>query len=289
MKMPQTKTETENIKVIDALNKNKDTKAEKNSVLFYVLTIITALLVVVLIIGGAFFFAIKNNVNGMADTMGDSVANVPVLKWALPAKPEPDDEKNMTEEQVRQKFTQIKGEKELLEKQLSDVTAQLDTLNKQIAAKETDSSLLLQQKDTLEKEKLQLAADNASLKKDLDGISATIAKGDTTEFKSYFEKINTAIAADIYSEILAEEKISDDVKKYCSIYEEMDAAAVSTILEQMGNSKMDLIIEIMKNLKKDTTAEILTEMTPEFAAKVSEQLAKEYNVGAVAKNTTATK
>jgi len=261
---------------------DKNSTASKNSVLFYILTIITAILLVALIIGGVLFFAIKNNINGMADSMGDSIDNIPILRLALPDKPKVDDEKNMTEEQVRKKYNQIKAEKATLDKQLSDLTNQVEQLNKQLSAKDTNASLLQQQKETLENEKLKLTADNASLKKDFDNISNAIAKGDTAEFKKYFEKIDPKIAADLYAEILKDQKMRDDVKKYCSIYEAMDASAVAGIMEQMGNGKMTLIVEIMKNLKKDTSGAILTEMTPGFAAKVSEQLAKVYSVGTAA-------
>lgn len=275
------------VKVINKVaNKNKNgsigknDSSSKNSVLFYVLTIITALLLVALIIGGVLFLAIKNNVNGIADSMGDSIESIPVLKMALPDKPDPEDEKNMSEEQVRKKYNQIIGDKDKLDKQVVDLTNQVEQLTKQLSAKDTNASLLQQQKDALEKEKLQLNADNTSLKKAFDDVSAAIANGDTTEFKKYFEKIDPKIAADLYAEILKDEKMSDNVKKYCSIYEDMDASAVASIMEEMGTPKMPLIIEILKNLKKDTSAEILTEMTPAFAATVSERLAKVYNVGA---------
>ncbi len=253
--------------------------SSKNSVLFYVLTIITAILLVALIIGGLFFLAIKNNVNGIADSMGDSIENIPILRLALPAKPDTEDEKNMTEEQVRKKYNQIKGDKATLDKQIADLTDQVEQLTKQLSAKDTNAALLQEQKAALEKDKLQLTTDNASLKKDFNDVSAAIANGDTTEFKKYFEKLDPKNAADLYAQILKDEKLRDDVKKYCSIYEAMDASAVASIMEKMGTAKMSLIIEIMKNLKKDTSAKILTEMTPAFAATVSERLAKVYNVG----------
>ena len=160
-----------------------DKQTEKNSMLFYILTIFTALLLVVLIIGGAFFFAIKNNVNGIAESMRGTIENIPILSLALPEKPDPEDEKNMTEEEVRKKYTQLKNNKDALEKQVSDLTNQLEQLNKQLSAKDTNSALAQQQKDTLEKEKLALTTENASLKKDLDDLSAAIANGDTAEFK----------------------------------------------------------------------------------------------------------
>jgi flagellar motility protein MotE (MotC chaperone) len=266
------------------LNKGKNSTAgkddsQKNSILFYVLTIVAALLIVVLIIGGAFFFAIKNNVNGIADSMRDTIEKIPVLSMALPAKPEPNDEKNMTEEQVRQKYTELKTEKDVLEKKAEELSQQVETINKQISSKDTNSALLQKQKEEAEKAQQKQVTEYANLKKDFDELTAVIAKGDPAEYKKYFEKIDPAIAADLYEKILTDQKMSDDVKKYVSIYENMDASAVSGVMEQMGTGKMSLILEIMKNLKKETSAEILTEMTPEFAAKVSEQLAKVYNVG----------
>ncbi|MHB8064586.1 MAG: MotE family protein, partial [Ruminiclostridium sp.] len=258
---------------------DKKSNPGKNNILFYVLTIITALLLVALIIGGVLFFAIKNNINGMADSMGDSIDNIPILRLALPAKPDIEDETNMTEEQVRMKYNQIKADNVALDKQLSDLTIQVEELNEQLSAKDTNASLLQQQKDALEKEKLKLTADSTSLKKEFDDVSKAIAKGDTAEFKKYFEKIDPKIAAALYEEILRDQKMSDEVKKYSAIYEAMDASAVAGIMEQMGNGKMTLIVEIMKNLNMDTSGEILAEMTPEFAANVSEQLAKVYNVG----------
>lgn len=281
------KDNNEMMQVDEALkNVNKDKKTvdkkddtKKNSILFYILSIITALILVALIFGGIFFFAVKKNVNGVADNMRDSIEKIPIINLALPAKPEPEDEKNMTEEQVRQKYTEIRANNSELEKQVEELSKQAETLKSQLSAKDTDSSLLKQQKETAEKSQQKQASDYAALKKQYDDISAVIAKGDSKAYKDYFEKIDPKVAADLYKQVLQEQKMSDDVKKYVSIYENMDASAVAGMMEKMGSGKMPLIIEIMKNLKKETSAEILTEMTPDFAAKVSEQLAKEYNVG----------
>lgn len=268
--------------------KGKDSKSNKsepkNGVLFYIVSILAALLLVALIIGGVFFFAIKNNVNGIADSMGDTIQNIPILRLALPDKPDIEDEKNMTEEEVRAKYRQLRSEKAELEKQIQDLNSQLEQINSQVSAKDTSSTLLKQQMDELEKEKLKLISDNDKLNKDFQSLSDTIAKGDTAAFKAYYEKIDKENAAKLYAEILQDEKISADVKKYCSIYAEMDAGAVATIMEKMGTNKMTLIVEILKNLKKETTGEILASMTPAFAANVSEQLAKVYNVGAATKS-----
>jgi flagellar motility protein MotE (MotC chaperone) len=258
---------------------------EKNSILFYILTIVTALLVVLLIIGGSFFIAIKKDVNGIAESMRDSIDGIPILRLALPEQPDPEDEKNMTEEQVRSKYTEIKNRKDELEKQVTELTSQVEQLNKQLSAKDTNSTLLQQQKDALEKEKDTLTKEKETLKKQFDSVSAAIANGDTAEFKNYYEQINPDKAAELYAQIIKDKKMSDDVKKYCSIYEAMDASAVASIMEQMGTGKMTLIVEIVKNLNKDTSANILAEMTPAFAAKVSEQLAKEYSVGTAKKAT----
>ncbi|PYG89822.1 hypothetical protein LY28_00419 [Ruminiclostridium sufflavum DSM 19573] len=263
-------------------NKASDKNDVKSSLPFYIISIFTALLLVVLIIGSVFFFAIKSNVNGIADSMGDTLAGIPVLRLALPERPDIEDEKNMTEEEVRAKYSGLRNDKEELDKQVSDLTNQVEQLNKQLTAKDSGSGLLQQQNDEMEKENLKLTADNESLRKDFENISDAIAKGDTAAFKTYYEKIDSETAAKLYKEILQDEKISDDVKKYCSIYEEMDAGAVASIMEQMGSGKMTLIVEILKNLNKKTSGEILAEMTPSFAAKVSEQLAKIYNVGSAA-------
>ncbi|QNU68389.1 hypothetical protein EHE19_008295 [Ruminiclostridium herbifermentans] len=265
-------------------NKGKGKDSEKgetkNSALFYIVSILSAILLVVLIIGGVFFFAIKNNVNGIADRMDDTIQNIPILRLALPEKPDIEDEKNMTEEEVRAKYRKLRTEKLELEKQITDLNSQLEQINKQISAKDTNSSLLQQQMDALEKEKLKLISDNDKLQKDFQGVTNAIAKGDTAAFKAYYEKIDPETAAKLYAEILQDEKISADVKKYCAIYEEMDAGNVAAIMEEMGTGKMTLIVEILKNLKKDKTAEIISEMTPAFAANVSEQLAKVYNLEA---------
>ncbi len=281
--MPENINVTEQDQKVETLLKKTEVSKKQDkkttSALFYIVSIITALLLVVLIIGGALFLAVKFNVNGVADSMGDSIRGIPVLKWSLPEKPDPDDEKNMTEEQVRSKYNEIKAQKEKLETQVEDLTKQLDNTKNQVTAKDSNTTLLQQQKDALEIDRNKLQSEKDSLQKDYDKLSEAISAGDTTEYKNYFKKINPQKAEELYESIMQEEKISADVKKYCSIYEEMDASAVAGIMEQMGGGKMTLIIDIMKNLKKDTAGEILTEMTPAFAAKVSEQLAKEYKVG----------
>ncbi|OPX44588.1 hypothetical protein CLHUN_15820 [Ruminiclostridium hungatei] len=285
--MADNKRDTNELQQVDEALKSldKDSKASgeegthKNSIMFYILSIVAALLLVALIIGGVFFFAIKNNVNGVAENMRGTIENIPVLKLALPPLPEPEDEKNMTEEQVRQKYTELRAINSQLEKQLEELTKQSDAISRQLEAKDTNSTLLQQQKDEAEKAQQKQAAEYETLKKDFDELTEVIAKGDPTAYKEYFERIDAAKAAELYEKVMQKQKISADAKKYVSIYESMDAASVATILEQLGKSKMPLILEILQNMKKETAAGILTEMAPEFAAQVSEQLAKVYNVG----------
>lgn len=279
--------EKADIKVADGKNADIKTVDQKlseqapesrNGILFYILTVLAAFLIVVLVLGGTLFFVVRNNVNGIADNMRSDIEKIPIINLALPVLPDPEDEKNMTEEMVRSKYTELKEQNKQLQEKVISLTAQVDDTNNKITANDTNTELLKQQKATLESEKTKLTSEYNSLKKQFEDMSKSVALGDKDSFKNYFEKVDPQTAQKIYEEIIKEKKISDDAKKYVSIFETMDASASAPILEQMGTAKMNLIVEIMKNLKKETSAEILANMSTSFAAKVSEQLAKEFNL-----------
>ena len=264
------------VKTVD--QKLAEQAENKNGVLFYILTVLAALLIVVLILGGTFFFVVKNNINGIAENMRSDIEKIPLINMALPEIPDPEDEANMTEEMVRRKYTELKEQNKLLQEKVTSLTAQVDDINNKVTANDANTELLKQQKAALESDKAKLTSDYDSLKKEFDELSKTVAQGDKESFKDYFENVDPQTAQKIYEEVVKENKISDDAKKYTSIFETMDASASAPILEQMGTAKMKLIVEIMKNLKKETSADILANMSTTFAAKVSEQLAKEYKL-----------
>lgn len=68
-----------------------------------VIVVLIAILVVLLIFFGVFYFAVKNNVNGLADTLQPYLVNRPLLRLVLPEKAlpqDPDDPKYLSEKEI---------------------------------------------------------------------------------------------------------------------------------------------------------------------------------------------
>ena len=79
------------------LNKQTSASNELNrgkkhgAFLHSVIVVLIAILVVLLIFFGVFYFAVKNNVNGLADTLQPHLVNRPLLRLVLPEKALPQD------------------------------------------------------------------------------------------------------------------------------------------------------------------------------------------------------
>lgn len=247
---------------------------KKNGFLYGLLVFMTALTVMLLILGSVFYFFIHNNMYGLAERYRQNLQGIPLLRLALPSVPDPEDPKYLTEEQLKDKYNQLRSLRDSLQKQLEEANSTISELqeikeeNEQLSAEnESIKKLMEDQNVKLEAEKKQIEEDRAKLAK-------LAADGDTEGFKAFYEKLDEKSASEIYAQIMQEEKLDADTAKFIQIYEKMDAGAAAAIFEKLSGTDMDLVVDILKNMKKDISAEILSQMNTDIAAKLTSKLSE---------------
>lgn len=244
----------------------------KNGALLGILAFLAAVIVIVVVFGVAFYYVIHNDKNGLAERFRPQIQQYPLIKWMLPEVSDPGDPKYLTPEEIKARYLDLRKNKDLLTKALDEANKQIKDLQKLAdeldKAKADDTKVT---KDISDKEAL-LAASEKKLYDEKQKIDTLIANGDTAGFKSYFETVDNIAAQKIYSDIIKQQKVSDDIKKSALLYESMDPAAAAKIFEQMGNPKIDIVVNTIKNMKKEISAQVLAAMDPTFAAKIAEKL-----------------
>ncbi len=265
-----------NQQVQSPIPQGSDEESNKKGCLFVLLTLVTALLIMTAVIGGALFIVIKNNVGGTAERYRKEIQGVPILRLALPKAEDVDDPNKLTHEDLKQRYVELKQDKEKYLRQLEEAKKKIEELqnsNKQIGKlKEEADKYKKQYEDNvkqIENEKIKLD----EYKRAVDEI---VAKGDKTAFKEFYEQVNSETSQKIYAEIITEQKVNSEIKKFATLYETMDADAAAAIFEELGTEKIDLVVDILRYMKKESSAEVLAAMKTDFSAKVSEKLSKFY-------------
>ncbi|MDP4092148.1 MAG: DUF615 domain-containing protein [Bacillota bacterium] len=269
--MAKEKQDTSQVSQASQSPKPQGSEKKKNGLMFGLLAFLTAVAVMAVVIGGAFYIVLHNNVNGLADKYGKSLKNVPVLSWMLPksakASTPADDLKNLTESELRSKYTELKNSNDTLTKQLADANKKITDLQKT----NDNLSKSVSEIDKTKADYINKAKQLDTLKKQIDQL---IAKGDTAGFKSYFDQVDPQDAQKIYAQIVQNQQVDAQTTNFAKIYSAMAPSSAAQILEQMGTSKMDLVVKILQNMSKNATSQVLAAMTPSFAATVSDKLSK---------------
>jgi flagellar motility protein MotE (MotC chaperone) len=253
-------------------NKKED-KRKKNGLVLGVLAFLVSLAIIIAVVGGFFCLIIHNNFNKFADKYRKQIQAIPVIRGALAEPPDPDDPELFTESQLREKYKVLIDLRDHQRKQLEQANAEIQELKKV----EEQLNKMLEERQTIIDQRAQLVEDRKKYEEDKQQLDRLIAEGNKEGFKEYFEKIDKKTAEILYSEILKEQKVDENMKEFVRVYEAMDSTAAARIFEQLGDSKIDLVTGALKNMKKETSAEILEEMTPAFASKVTEKLSELYN------------
>lgn len=246
----------------------------RNGILFTLLALVTAIVIMAAVLGGAFYIVVHNNINGIGEAYRPQINKIPILRMALPKAEDPDDPKNLTEGELKDKYNELRKIRTQLTEQLEQASKKIDELNSFKADTEKNQAELERKKADLEAQAAAIEAKNKEMLAVEKSLNEMIAAGDKEGFRQYFEQVNKEQAAQIYAELVKEQKLDEDTKKFAQRYESMDAKAAAEIFEKMGSSKLELIAKTLHAMKKEAAAEIMAAMTPEFAAKVTEKLHK---------------
>ena len=91
---------------------------------------------------------------------------------------------------------------------------------------------------------------------------------DISEYKSWYESIDSENAAKLYEQVVKDLQYSQQVKDWAETYSKMDAKNAAAILEEMTGDT-DLVSDILLCMTSKQRAAILAEMDPVYAAKLT--------------------
>jgi len=260
----------------EAMNNNIQHNQEKsNTSILEAATIKILCIIIIVLLLSLPIIGIKFNVAGMGETVRPFLENIKYAEKILPPKPDPNDPKYMSKQELMEKYTMAKEDNSKLLNEMDALKQELDFL-KEIKENYED---YMKQKEQLNQEYEQLKQQENQLQVDKEQFYQDIANQKKTDFKEYFEKINKEKAEQLYAEIIREQEAGEQVKKYVTYYEKMEPDSAASILEEMSRNEMELVVNILKNMKAQRASEILAEMTPSAAASISRRLSKEFIQG----------
>ena len=241
-----------------------------------ILAVLAALFIVVLVFAGVFAFVVKGNLFRMGDRFRTSLEDRKLLSWMLPQQEpgfDPDAAENLSPLEIAQRYTEYRQQVETLEAELETLTDQVADLTAQnlsLSAIGADDIAQAQQ------EQEALATLNRQ-KEELEALSIEVAKGlasgDTEGFKTYFEKLDPAAAAEIYASVLTTEAADAQGKQAARPFELMDRQAAADVMRELWTKDKTLLLTIVDANKAQTLAEILDNMEATLAADITRNLA----------------
>ena len=248
-----------------------DQGEKPGGILHSVVVILLALLVVAVVTIGVFYFAVKNNVNGFADTVRPQIENHPILKFALPTKPEtedPNDPKNLTQKALLKKYDEYRQEVETLKESLNEA-------NETIEQMKSDTKLNAESEVTLKENQLLLETikeEQTKLESEKKVLSELIARGDTQGFKEYFQKVDKATSEAIYKEILIQDVQNEGKTELAKPFSVMEPKNAAGILTELFKKDQNTLLDVFEGLKPGAQALIIEKMDLKTAAEITKLL-----------------
>jgi len=207
-----------------------------------------------------FGLLIKMDVGGFGSTvLRPLLKNVPVINQILPAATD-------------QEVAADSGSKY---KTLTEALARIKALEQELStyqSSSTDSADKIAEL-TAEVSRLKVFEDNQAnydaLKKKFDEEVVFNAKApDITQYKTWYESIDSANAATIYQQVLEKINYTQQVKDWAEAYSKMEPKNAAAILQEMTGD-MNLVSAILLNMKTSQRGLILAQMDTVYAAKIT--------------------
>jgi len=266
----------QNVKVLTPQMKKGGKKDAKSVILDGLLTILVSIIIVLIIFGGAFYYLLKNDIGGLGEYFRPGIERIPVLKHALPPLPEtedPYDPKHLTQQELLEKYSELRSENRELKEQLESASrriAELESEKQKWESMAEEARQILEKNEGTSRQILEQIEQLENDKRELDRI---IAMGNPEAFARYFERINPENAQELYREVVEIQAAKENYKNLAVTYTEMEPANAAAILTELGKTDMDLVVNIIEAMKNDVKAEIIENMNPAFAAELMKSIA----------------
>ena len=211
-------------------------------------SILVAMLIIVIWLV-IFALLIKMNVGGIGSSLRPYLKNVPVVNKILPAA---------TDEEIQEET----GGKY---KSLSEAVDRIKELEAQLDENNNNGNASAQTIAELQAEIARLKVFEDKFDTD---VVYTDNAPDISEYKSWYESIDSENAAKLYEQVVKDLQYSQQVKDWAETYSKMDAKNAAAILEEMTGDT-DLVSDILLCMTSKQRAAILAEMDTVFAAKMT--------------------
>ena len=207
-----------------------------------------------------FGLLIKMDVGGFGSTvLRPLLKNVPIINQILPAA---SDQEVAVESGTKYKnLTEALARIKELEQELNTYENSSTNSADKIAELTAEVSRLKTFEDS--------QANFEALKKKFDDEVVFNAKApDITQYKTWYESIDSANAATIYQQVIEKINYTQQVKDWAEAYSKMEPKNAAAILQEMTGD-MNLVSAILLNMKTPQRALILAQMDTVFAAKIT--------------------
>lgn len=245
-------------------------KRKSPQVLQGILAVALALIVVAMVFCGVFYIILKNNVYGLGEFFRPAFQDSPILRLALPpvADTDPDVPENLTDEQIREKYTEYR-------RKVADLSKELDEAHALIEQYENAQKTLDENKAVLEANEQVLKSiqeEQQKLEEQKAAVAKLIAEGNKEGFIEYYSEIDSETAAAIYKE-LAKEDINESIKEeLAKPYASMEPASAAKVLSELWSKDQETAIGIFEGLSNNAKAQILQKMEASVAADITKTL-----------------
>lgn len=243
----------------------------QGGVLHTVIVVFLALLVVLLVSTGVFYSTVKNNINGVADSLRPHFVGHPVFKHFLPKDPETidlDDPKNLSQTELRKRYDEYRNKVKELEESLKEANDKIAELTKEIENFAGNEKVLAENRATLE----SIQKEKADLEAEKKAISEMIANNDKQGFKEYFQKIDKALAEELFKKVLVEDAKEAEKKELAKPFASMDPKSAADVLTELYKKDKENAVDIFEGLKADVRGQIFESMEPQTAAEITKML-----------------
>ena len=207
-----------------------------------------------------FGLLIKMDVGGFGSTvLRPLLKNVPIINQILPAA---SDQEVAVESGTKYKnLTEALARIKELEQELNTYEDSSTNSADKIAELTAEVSRLKTFEDS--------QANFEALKKKFDDEVVFNAKApDITQYKTWYESIDSANAATIYQQVLEKINYTQQVKDWAEAYSKMEPKNAAAILQEMTGD-MNLVSAILLNMKTSQRGLILAQMDTVYAAKIT--------------------
>ncbi len=223
----------------EAKEAKKEKKKKKKGKGIFKLIFTLILLTVIFIV--ASFFIVSNNIFGLSEgPLNDILMKVPYVNELLSDGTEGEESKSRAD---------LLFENSTYESEIVKLNSEIEMLNSEITELELELERLTELED-----------DYLTFRQQKEEFDLSVANNDPINYAEYYAEMYPENAEEIYSNIIQNIEADENVKRYISRFEALDAGTTAEILEELIYTDLNLVVDIIDNMSISKSAEVLENM-----------------------------